>query len=218
MDFSEVEQMYLKRIFEVHSETPEAIVKTTQLAEILDVSPASVTEMIQRLSDREMVTHIPYKGCRLTPKGFQLAARIKRRECLLELLFTDIIGFQGDVSSITRKMEHAVGKELEASLDALLGFPEKTSGGTRIPSIDRSPNIVGKGTLLPLNSIPIGYSANIEAFLVSKVEEKTIEELGIRIGSTITNTNGTLFFEGNRLDLSSSFSLRILARVCNIGS
>ena len=94
-DFSEIEEMYLKRIFEVHSDTPEAIVKTTQLAEILEVSPASVTEMIQRLSERNMVTHIPYRGCRLTPEGFQLAARVKRRELLLEILLTDVIGYTG---------------------------------------------------------------------------------------------------------------------------
>ncbi|MAS80402.1 MAG: hypothetical protein CMA28_02115, partial [Euryarchaeota archaeon] len=61
-EFSEIEEMYLKRMFEVHSQTPDAIVKTTQLAEMMGISPASVTEMIQRLSDRGMVTHIPYRG------------------------------------------------------------------------------------------------------------------------------------------------------------
>ena len=47
-DLSQIEETYLKRIFEVHSRTPEAIVKTTQLSNILGVSAASVTEMIQK--------------------------------------------------------------------------------------------------------------------------------------------------------------------------
>ena len=58
-EFSEVEEMYLKTIFEIHSDTPGEIVKTTKLAENMGVSAASVTEMIQRLSQREMITHIP---------------------------------------------------------------------------------------------------------------------------------------------------------------
>ena len=54
-DFSEIEEMYLKTMFEIHSDNPAAIVKTTQLADIKGVSAASVTEMIQRLSNRDMV-------------------------------------------------------------------------------------------------------------------------------------------------------------------
>ena len=42
-DFSEIEEMYLKTMFEIHSDNPAAIVKTTQLADIKGVSAASVT-------------------------------------------------------------------------------------------------------------------------------------------------------------------------------
>ena len=94
-EFSEFEEMYLKRLFEAHSENPSAIIKTTTLAEMMDVSPPSSTEMIQRLAIRGLVTHIPYKGCRLTPEGFQEAAKIKRREGLVEILLTEVIGYEG---------------------------------------------------------------------------------------------------------------------------
>ena len=50
-DYSEIEEMYLKRIFEVHVDTPDAIVRTTQLSSLMDVSPASATEMIHRLTN-----------------------------------------------------------------------------------------------------------------------------------------------------------------------
>ena len=116
LDLSQIEETYLKRIFEVHTRTPEAIVKTTQLSTIMGVSAASVTEMIQRLSDRDMVTHIPYRGCRLTPEGFQLAARIKRREGLLEILLSEIIGYDGDITGVANKMEYAVDEDLEMAL------------------------------------------------------------------------------------------------------
>ena len=120
--FSEIEEMYLKTMFEIHSENPAAIVKPTQLAEIKGVSAASVTEMIQRLSSRDMVTHIPYRGCRLTPSGFQLAAKIKRREILLEILLTDVIGFDGDVHETACRLEHAFNDDLELCILIVILF------------------------------------------------------------------------------------------------
>ena len=64
-ELSEFEEMYLKRIFEIYDLEPSTIVKTSQLANIMSVSNASSTEMIQRLSDRGLLTYVPYKGCRL---------------------------------------------------------------------------------------------------------------------------------------------------------
>ena len=66
-----------------------------------------MTEMIQRLSSRDMVTHIPYRGFRLTPSGFQLRCKDKEEEILLEILLRDVIGFEGDVHEVACKMEHA---------------------------------------------------------------------------------------------------------------
>ena len=212
-EFSEIEEMYLKRIFEVHSETPEAIVKTTQLADIMKISPASVTEMIQRLSDREMVTHIPYRGCRLTPSGFQLAARIKRRQCLLEILLSDIIGFTGDVKDVACKMEHAVGEQLEATLDRLLGYPEKTPDGSRIPSVERSFEPLVIGALLPLANLPEGASASVEMIISSDVEEITIRDVGVEVGSIISKIDGSLFCDDKRFELTHTMSIRVLVRV-----
>ncbi len=212
-EFSEIEEMYLKRIFEVHSATPEAIVKTTQLAEIMKISPASVTEMIQRLSDREMVTHIPYRGCRLTPSGFQLAARIKRRECLLEILLSDVIGYTGDVKEVACKMEHAVGEQLEATLDRLLGYPEKTSDGSRIPSVERSFEPLVIGTLLPLANLPPGASASVEMIISSDVEAITIKDAGVEVGSTVSKFGESLYCDDMEFSLSPSMSIRILVRV-----
>tara|TARA_B100000686_G_scaffold349019_1_gene441431 strand:+ start:4715 stop:5377 length:663 start_codon:yes stop_codon:yes gene_type:complete len=216
--FSEIEEMYLKRIFEVHSDTPDAIVKTTQLADIMNISPASVTEMVQRLSERDMVTHIPYRGCRLTPSGFQLAARIKRRECLLEILLGDVIGYKGDVKEVACKMEHAVGEELEATIDMLLGFPEKAPDGSRIPSVDRSFEQSGIGSLLPLASLPNGASALVEIIVSSDIESVTIREAGVGVGSIITKIDDSLFCGERQFELSTEMSMRILARVSVMGA
>jgi len=217
-EFSDIEEMYLKTIFEVHSDTPDAIVKTTQLAELMGVSAASVTEMVQRLAQREMVTHIPYRGCRLTTEGFQLAARIKRREGLLEVLLTDVIGFQGDVKEVACKMEHAVDSDLEATLDRLLGYPEKTTDGTRIPSVERNFETIGVGVLLPLSRLPEGSSAAIELIVVNDVESITIRDTGLRIGAVVTMVDGTISCDDRSFEFSNGLSMKILARIMTMGA
>ena len=216
-DFSEVEEMYLKTIFEMHSDNPAAIVKTTQLADIKGVSAASVTEMIQRLSSREMVTHIPYRGCRLTPSGFQFAAKIKRREILLEILLTDVIGFEGDAQEVACKMEHAVGPDLESTLDRLLGYPEFSINGTRVPSVMRDFETMGISTLLPLSKLPANSSATVEIIISSATEAVTIAESGLMIGSLIETSADVITCDGDTLSISDSLSMRILARVNSIG-
>ena len=215
--FSEIEEMYLKTMFEIHSDNPAAIVKTTQLADIKGVSAASVTEMIQRLSSRDMVTHIPYRGCRLTPSGFQLAARIKRREILLEILLTDVIGFDGDVHGVACKMEHAVGSDLESTLDRLLGYPEFSIEGKRIPSVERDFETTGISTLLPLSKLPDHSSATVELIISSDSEAVTIRECGITIGSVIETSADSRTCDGNIITISDSLSMRILARINSIG-
>ncbi len=216
-DFSEIEEMYLKTMFEIHSDNPAAIVKTTQLADIKGVSAASVTEMIQRLSSREMITHIPYRGCRLTPSGFQFAAKIKRREILLEILLSEVIGFEGDVREVACKMEHAVGPDLESTLDRLLGYPEFSINGSRVPSVMRDFEPMGISNLLPLSKLPANSSATVEIIISSATEAVTIAESGLMIGSLIETSADVITCDGDTLSICDSLSMRILARVNSIG-
>ena len=58
LDLSKGEEHYLKRVLEVFEEDPSEIVKTSDLANRLDVSPASVTEMLKKLASRDLVTHL----------------------------------------------------------------------------------------------------------------------------------------------------------------
>jgi len=211
-ELSEFEEMYLKRLFEAHVDNPSDIVKTTQLAEMMDVSPASTTEMIQRLASRDLVTHIPYKGCRLTPDGFQQAAMIKRREGLLKILLTEVIGFEGDVHEAACKIEHAIDEELEMALDKMLGYPEKTPSGERIPIIERQLEPMRSGLLLPLSALPIGSTATIEMMVMRPTDIRTLEVTGVGVGAKINSTDDGITCNGTIVKMTKALSLRILAR------
>ena len=212
IELSEFEEMYLKRIFEIYDAEPSTIVKTSQLAKIMSVSNASTTEMIQRLSESGLLTYVPYKGCRLTPVGFNTAARIKRREGLLQILLTDVIGFEGDVDAAACKMEHNMSVDLEESIDRMLGYPEKNPEGKKIPSINRSVDPVQNGLLLPISFLPIGSSATVEVIALEPTDMKTLELSGICIGSRIEVHEEGVYFNGQLIRISESIMKRIISR------
>ena len=212
-ELSDFEEMYLKRMFEIHSEQPSAIVKTSMLADSMGVSAASTTEMIQRLAGRDLVTYIPYKGSRLTAEGFTIAGKIKRRQLLLELLLTDVIGYEGDVSSIACEMEHAVNDELESSLDKLLGYPEYNHLGEKVPQISRQfePDIISP--LLPISNMPEGSSGVVELIALTGQDIKTLQNLNISIGVNISKTHSSTNVAGTPYLFSEDLAKRILVRL-----
>lgn len=212
-ELSDFEEMYLKRMFEIHSEQPSAIVKTSMLADSMGVSDASTTEMIQRLAGRDLVTYIPYKGSRLTAEGFAIAGKIKRRQLLLELLLTDVIGYEGDVSSIACEMEHAVNDELEASIDKLLGYPEYNHLGEKVPQISRQfePDIISP--LLPISNMPEGSSGVVELIALTGQDIKTLENQNISIGVNVTKTHSSINVSGSPYLFSEDLAKRILVRL-----
>ena len=212
-ELSDFEEMYLKRMFEIHSEQPSAIVKTSMLADSMGVSDASTTEMIQRLAGRDLVTYIPYKGSRLTAEGFAIAGKIKRRQLLLELLLTDVIGFAGDVNSIACEMEHAVNDELEASIDKLLGYPEYNHLGEKVPQISRQfePDIISP--LLPISNMPEGSSGVVELIALTGQDIKTLENQNISIGVNVTKTHSSINVSGSPYLFSEDLAKRILVRL-----
>ncbi len=212
-NLSDFEEMYLKTMFEIHSQNPAAIVKTSMLAESMGVSAASTTEMIQRLSGRDLVTYIPYKGSRLTSEGFAIAGKIKRRQLLVELLLTDIIGFEGDVSTVACEMEHAVNDELEASIDRLLGYPEYTHLGERVPQISRQFDPDVRSPLLPISNMPEGSSGIVEFIALPGQDIKTLDNQQISIGVNISKIQNSINVSGNPILLSESLTKRILVRL-----
>ena len=211
-EFSEFEEMYLKRLFEAHADNPSEIIKTTTLAEMMDVSPPSTTEMIQRLANRGLVTHIPYKGCRLTPEGFQEAAKIKRREGLVEILLTEVIGYEGKINEAACKIEHAIDEGLEFALDRMLGFPERTPSGERIPTIQRHIEPIRSGILIPLSALPTGSKATVEMIVMRPTDTRTLELAGLGVGALVESRSDGMYSSGNKLEMSKSVALRILAR------
>lgn len=130
--FQEFEDEYLETLYEFHEEEPGGLVKTGVLAKRLGVSPASATEMVQRLSNRGFLSYTPYKGVLLTAFGLEHGQRLKRRHRLAEVML-ERLPFEGDAHATACRLEHAIDDDLEVALSKWLGHPETDPSGRPIP-------------------------------------------------------------------------------------
>ena len=182
-DVSEGEEAYLKRALEAFEDNPSEIVKTSDLAARLNVSSASVTEMIKKLAARDLVTHIPYRGSRLTSKGFIHANRVKRRQMLIEILLSDVLGLEGNLSELTSKMESALERSHELALDKMLGYPEESSDGRKIPSFERE--FDESTTIIPMSEMSEGQNGIVKAIKMSNDDSKIMLKIDVVAGTMV---------------------------------
>lgn len=127
-------QDYLKHIYELTRTGQRA--STSQLADALGISAASVTNMLQKLSLTRppYVTYQKHHGVKLTETGLQIALKIIRRHRLIEHYLVQALGYSWDeVHEEAEILEHAMSPFLEKRIDAALGYPEFDPHGDPIP-------------------------------------------------------------------------------------
>jgi DtxR family Mn-dependent transcriptional regulator len=110
---------------------------TSAIADELGVSPASATGMLKRLASLGLVEHERYHGATLTPAGERVALEIVRHHRLLELYLMQALGLGWDeVHAEADRLEHHLSEEVEARIDAALGFPKRDPHGDPIPTAE----------------------------------------------------------------------------------
>src|SRR5438067_1221918 len=72
MEMSSTEENYIKAIFRLQEDGEENI-STNEIARYLDTTAASVTDMLKKLKQKDLVTYERYYGVRLTKPGEQIA-------------------------------------------------------------------------------------------------------------------------------------------------
>jgi DtxR family Mn-dependent transcriptional regulator len=127
---------YAKAIYalEHRGERP---VTTNALAERLNVTAASASGMVKKLDELGLVTHVPYKGVKLTRAGERVALEVLRHHRLLELYLAENLDVPWDrVHAEAEVLEHVLSEELEAHIAAKLGNPTVDPHGDPIPTAD----------------------------------------------------------------------------------
>ena len=128
------EENYLKSIFSVFMQTQNNV-STNEIANLLDTSPASVTEMIKKLQDKSLVIYEKYNGVRLSKLGEKKAIAIIRKHRLWETFLVNKLDFSwSEVHEVAEQLEHINSEKLTDKIDQLLNYPKFDPHGDPIPS------------------------------------------------------------------------------------
>lgn len=184
MYLSSTEENYLKVIFKI-AEKENKSASTSTISKYIGTSPASVTDMLKRLSEKEMINYKKYKGVTLTNIGNKLATQLIRRHRLWEVFLVSKLRFSWEsVHDIAEEMEHIKSDELVNRLDAFLDYPKFDPHGDPIPNADGKFTIRNQSQLSELvpgnKALLLGVRDHETTFL------KYLNSLGIKLGTEFT--------------------------------
>tara|TARA_B100000809_G_scaffold2552_1_gene2918 strand:- start:912 stop:1565 length:654 start_codon:yes stop_codon:yes gene_type:complete len=182
--FTLSEENYLKAIYHLESDSKKGI-STNAIAKSLETKASSVTDMVKKLSEKEVVLYKKYQGVTLTEFGKKTAANIVRKHRLWEVFLVEKLNFSWDeVHDVAEQLEHIKSPKLINQLDALLGFPTHDPHGDPIPDKEGNVNIVDKILLSTLNKgesgVCVGVNDSSSEFL------RFLDKKKITLGKIIT--------------------------------
>lgn len=181
---SYTEENYLKTIYRL-SEGGFKAVLTNEIAESMNTKAASVTDMIKKLSSKELVSYEPYYGVRITRLGKAGALKVIRKHRLWETFLVEKLHFNWDeVHEVAEQLEHIQSPLLIEKLDEFLGFPTSDPHGHPIP--DKN------GRIQAVRQIPLSDSSPNKDAVVKSVRDGSpsflqyLSKIGIYIGATVS--------------------------------
>jgi DtxR family Mn-dependent transcriptional regulator len=176
------EENYLKAIY--HLSIQEENVSTNQIAAALNTKAASVTDMLKKLAEKELINYAKYQGVTLTPAGEKVALNIIRKHRLWEYFLVEKLNFKWDeVHEVAEELEHISSKELVDRLDDFMDNPKYDPHGDPIP--DRHGKFKTH-ELKPVSTLEVNYTG-----IISGVREHSpaflqyLEKLRLVIGKKI---------------------------------
>jgi DtxR family Mn-dependent transcriptional regulator len=206
---------YLKVIYVLVQELGEERASTSAISERMDVSPASASNMMQKLAEMRLVDYVPYHGVSLTEAGEKIALEVIRHHRLIELYLSEALGYSWDtVHEEAERLEHVISEEFEDRIDAMLGHPTTDPHGDPIPPKTGRPPA---RTSRPLSDAEVGQSVVVRR--VSDRDGELLRRLaslelvpGARVRILERGSSGgtiTLEREGRRLSVEDDVARRV---------
>lgn len=214
---SKSEENYLKAIFHLSVKTEKGI-STNAVAQQLDAKASSVTDMVKKLAEKELVFYKKYQGVTLTLTGEKIAANVIRKHRLWEVLLVEKFNFNWDeVHEVAEQLEHIHSEKLINELDAFLGHPKHDPHGDPIPDKDGNINFLEKELLsvvgVQSKAVCVGVKDTSSDFL------RYLDKQGIALGKEITVLEKETFdnsmciqINGNEFTISQQVSNNIYVK------
>ena len=186
MIYTRTEENYLKAIFSLYNKENKEV-STNTIAEKLETKPSSVTDMVKKLANKNLVEYEKYKGVVLTKKGNNIAINIIRNHRIWEVFLVEKLGYKWDeVHEIAEQLEHIKSDELIDRMDEFLDNPKFDPHGDPIP--DKS----GK------------FAERKKAVLLSELK---IKEKGVIVGVKNTSNDFLQYLEEKNLTLGKEIKV-----------
>ncbi len=199
MEMTFAEENYLKIIYHLTAQTGSEV-STNAIAEKIETKASSVTDMLRKLADKDLVFYKKYQGVSLTAQGRNEAMSIVRKHRLWEVFLVEKLDFSWDeVHDIAEQLEHIKSERLINKLDDFLGNPTEDPHGDPIP--DRN------GTILKVDKQLLSELPEHQKAICVGVKDTSVEFLqyldkqGISLGTKMTVTGKEVFDSSLKIDL-----------------
>lgn len=212
------EENYLKTLYKLEDKQLTKV-NNIALSKALDLNPATVLEMVRKLTTKKLVEILPDKTIRLTDKGRKKALIIIRKHRIWEVFLVDKLHYKWDeVHDLAEQLEHIESEDLEKRLEAFLDFPSVDPHGDLIPDKDGK---IKKIKTQPLTEAPLKKRLTIMALGDSSDEFlKYLNKVGLTIGDIIKisdiedfDKSVTLIYKKKSIVLSNAAAGNLLVNV-----
>lgn len=213
MSLTLTEENYLKAIY--HLSEDVTVVSTNAIAEKIETKASSVTDMLKKLADKNLISYIKYKGVSLTITGRNTAVNIVRKHRLWEVFLVEKLNFSWDeVHDVAEQLEHIKSPKLIEELDTFLGYPTHDPHGDPIPNsagkIKERSKIVLSKALVGNNYKCVGVLDSSSEFL------KYLDKHHIEIGTLIHILNLEEFDQSMTMEIDNKTMVMSKAITSNI--
>lgn len=198
---SYTEENYIKAIYKLIEKDGSSI-NTNAIAQKTENTAASVTDMLKKLSLKELINYTKYKGVTLTSKGEKIALNIIRKHRLWEMFLVEKFNFKWDeVHDVAEQLEHINSDKLVDELDKYLNFPKFDPHGDPIPD--------AKGKISASKSLPLSKGNKNTTYTMTGVVDhsptflKYLEQSSIHLGCEIKIKEMVTFDQSLNIQISN---------------
>ena len=207
------EENYLKAIYHLTTVT-DADVSTNAIAEMMETKASSVTDMLKKLAEKDLVNYKKYQGVSLTNKGLLSAKMIVRKHRLWEVFLVDKLNFAWDeVHDIAEQLEHIKSEQLINKLDDFLGNPTQDPHGDPIPDAQGRMAKMDKQLLSDLAINQIGICVGVKDSSAEFL--KYLDKQAIALGSKIEILAKESFDLSTKIRVNETTELTISNKIAN---
>jgi DtxR family Mn-dependent transcriptional regulator len=203
IELTKSEEDYLKAIFHLMLDSDNEKVGNNQLADYLNLSPASVNNMVKKLKLKKLLKSERYAKLQLTDSGRDIAVGLIRKHRLWETFLSKYLNFTWDeVHDVAEQLEHVKSSKLINELDRFMDFPKKDPHGEVIPDAEGNYRTFEKVTLASLDSGTICKLISVNDGSVEFL--RYVSEIGLALSSEIKVIEKRSFDSSVKIEFNDS--------------